>query len=53
MSLEITQHNPEFSTVGQINPEDIVQIAALGYKSVIDNRPDHEGGAWRNLYIVI
>ena len=50
MSIEITQHNPQFSTVGQINPEDIVQIAALGYKSVIDNRPDHEGGASQPLH---
>ena len=50
MNIEITQHNPHFSTVGQINPEDVVQIAALGYKSIIDNRPDFEGGNSQPLH---
>jgi hypothetical protein len=53
MSLEITQHNEEFSTVGQIMPEEVAQIAALGYKSVIDNRPDMEGGHDQPLHIDI
>jgi uncharacterized protein (TIGR01244 family) len=44
MALEITKHNSDFSTVGQISPDEVSQIAALGYKSVIDNRPDMEGG---------
>jgi uncharacterized protein (TIGR01244 family) len=44
MNIEITQHNAEFSTTGQISPDHVAQIAALGYKSVIDNRPDLEGG---------
>jgi uncharacterized protein (TIGR01244 family) len=44
MSLEIIRHNPQFATVGQIQPEDVAEIAQLGFKSVIDNRPDFEGG---------
>lgn len=44
MDFDITPHNAEFSTTGQITPEQIQSIAALGYKSVIDNRPDFEGG---------
>jgi uncharacterized protein (TIGR01244 family) len=50
MNLEITQHNPQFSTVGQINPEDVTQIVALGYKSIIDNRPDLEGGSAQPMH---
>jgi len=53
MSLEITQHNEEFSTVGQITPEEVSEIAALGYKSVIDNRPDMEGGHDQPLHVDI
>jgi uncharacterized protein (TIGR01244 family) len=50
MSLEIVQHTPNFSTVGQIDLNDIPQIAALGFKSVIDNRPDFEGGPTQPLH---
>ena len=42
--LEIVQHHPQFSTVGQIAPEQVTEIAALGFQSIIDNRPDFEGG---------
>lgn len=30
---------------GQINPEHIAQIVEKGFKAVINNRPDFEGGA--------
>ena len=30
---------------GQIGPEHLVQVAEKGFKSVINNRPDMEGGA--------
>jgi uncharacterized protein (TIGR01244 family) len=39
-----TQHNKDFSTSGQIQPEDVTHIANSGYKSIINNRPDFEGG---------
>lgn len=29
---------------GQINPEDILQVVEKGFKSIINNRPDMEGG---------
>lgn len=44
MSVEIACHTELFGTTGQITPEDIQEIATKGYKSVINNRPDGEGG---------
>jgi uncharacterized protein (TIGR01244 family) len=45
MALSITQHTAQFSSAAQLQPEDLAQIAAQGYKTVINNRPDGEGGA--------
>ncbi len=45
MKQEITTHNHQFATCGQIAADDLAEIAALGYRSVICNRPDGEGGA--------
>lgn len=44
MSLPLTRHTDSFATLGQIEPSHISEIANLGYKSVINNRPDGEGG---------
>ena len=44
MSVAITCHNTAFGTAGQIEPAQLVVIAAQGYKSVINNRPDGEAG---------
>jgi uncharacterized protein (TIGR01244 family) len=44
MSLPVSCHTAQFGTLGQIEPSDLAQIAQLGYKSVINNRPDFEGG---------
>ena len=44
MSLPISCHNDQFATLGQIDPSHLVLIAEQGYKSVINNRPDFEGG---------
>jgi uncharacterized protein (TIGR01244 family) len=44
MSIAITCHNTAFGTAGQIDPSHLVDIAAQGYKSVINNRPDGEAG---------
>lgn len=44
MSLPITCHNDQFGTLGQIDPSHLAEIVAQGYKSVINNRPDNEGG---------
>jgi uncharacterized protein (TIGR01244 family) len=44
MSVAITCHNTAFGTAGQIEPAHLTEIAAQGYKSVINNRPDGEAG---------
>lgn len=44
MRLDIIKHSNLFSTTNQINTEDLSDIAAAGYKSIICNRPDEEDG---------
>ena len=44
MSLPVTQHSDTFATIGQLMPEDMSSVAAMGFQSVINNRPDGEGG---------
>lgn len=44
MPIQITQHNANFSTAGQIEAADLPAIAAAGFTTVINNRPDGEGG---------
>lgn len=50
MSVSIISHNSQFGTTGQIFKEDIPEIVAAGYKTVIDNRPDFEGGLDQPLH---
>lgn len=45
MSAAIRQLSPTFAVAPQLTPEDMAEVAAAGYKSVIINRPDYEGGA--------
>ena len=35
---------PNFAVAPQLGPDDMADVAAAGYKSVIINRPDFEGG---------
>lgn len=42
--MEIKQQTAVFSTAPQINADDVAEIAALGFKTIINNRPDLEGG---------
>lgn len=44
MPLQIAGHTDQFGTLGQITPADVAEIARQGYKSIINNRPDGEGG---------
>jgi uncharacterized protein (TIGR01244 family) len=44
MSLPISCHTNLFGTLGQIDSSNLAEIAQLGYKSVINNRPDFEEG---------
>jgi uncharacterized protein (TIGR01244 family) len=45
MTIQITKITDEFSTAPQISVEDIAEVAQLGFKTIINNRPDNEGGA--------
>lgn len=44
MSAPIKQLSPNFAVAPQLGPEDMADVAAAGFKSVIINRPDFEGG---------
>lgn len=44
MPPEITPLNADFSVAPQLQPEQLVDVAAAGFRSVINNRPDFEGG---------
>jgi len=44
MSTTIRPLSPDFAVAPQLTPEDMAEVAAAGYKSVIINRPDYEGG---------
>ena len=44
MSLPIHPLNDGFAVSPQLRPEDMQAVADAGYKSVIINRPDGEGG---------
>jgi uncharacterized protein (TIGR01244 family) len=45
MALNITKMTDDYSTSPQISPSDMAEIASLGFKTIINNRPDLEGGA--------
>ncbi len=36
--------NPNFAVAPQLAPDDMAAVAAAGFRSVINNRPDGEGG---------
>ena len=44
MSITITPLTSDFAVAPQLSPGDFAEIARLGYRSVINNRPDGEGG---------
>lgn len=44
MAIQVNQQTQDFSTTAQINIEDLAEIAQLGFKTIINNRPDNEGG---------
>lgn len=49
MDNPINQLSDAFSCTAQLSVKDITEIADLGYKSIICNRPDGEGGAEQPL----
>ena len=44
MSLPVRSVTPEFYVAAQLAPTDMAAAAAMGFKTVICNRPDMEGG---------
>ncbi len=40
--MDIRKISDEISATGQVRPEDMAVIAAMGFKSIICNRPDGE-----------
>ena len=42
--MQIVRINSSFSVADQIEARDVPALAAAGFKTVIDNRPDLEGG---------
>ncbi|WP_322030677.1 beta-lactamase hydrolase domain-containing protein [Paraburkholderia sp. J76] len=42
--MQITQHDARFASADQITPDDLAAIHAAGYRSIVCNRPDGEGG---------
>lgn len=40
--MDIRQVTPTFSVAGQIAPADVARLAAMGFKTIISNRPDQE-----------
>lgn len=45
MDLQIETLDADFATAPQLLPAQMAAVAAAGYRSVINNRPDGEGGA--------
>jgi uncharacterized protein (TIGR01244 family) len=44
-SLSLQQVTPTFSVAGQLTPAEMEWVAKAGFKSVIANRPEFEGGS--------
>ena len=44
MPLAVQRLSPDVCVTGQLTPEALAEAAALGFRSVINNRPDFEGG---------
>ena len=51
MSLQAL--SPDFAVVGQISPDDVPAIKAAGFRSIVCNRPDGEGGPSQPTYASI
>ena len=42
--MQVTKHTDDFATAPQLAPEHMAALAAHGFTTVINNRPDMEGG---------
>lgn len=44
MTIQVQPLSPDLSVAPQLGPDAMAALADAGYKSVINNRPDFEGG---------
>ena len=44
-TLAVQRLSPDVAVAGQLAPEAMAEAAAQGFRSVINNRPDFEGGS--------
>ncbi len=44
MTINVQPLSPDVSVAPQLGPEAMAPLAQAGYKSVVNNRPDFEGG---------
>jgi uncharacterized protein (TIGR01244 family) len=44
MTLTIQRMNADVAVAGQLDPAAMAEAAAAGFRSVVNNRPDFEGG---------
>jgi uncharacterized protein (TIGR01244 family) len=44
MSIQVQPLSPDLSVAPQLGPDAMAPLAQAGFKSVINNRPDFEGG---------
>ena len=42
--MQFAKISDDFAASAQLRPEDMAEVAAAGFKTVINNRPDGEGG---------
>ncbi|WP_151446614.1 TIGR01244 family sulfur transferase [Lacisediminimonas profundi] len=45
MSVQVKQVSASFAVCPQLGPDDMSWVASQGFRTVINNRPDGEGGA--------
>ncbi len=51
MTISPNYITDDFATTAQITPDDITAIAAAGFHTIINNRPDFEGGETQPLSV--
>jgi uncharacterized protein (TIGR01244 family) len=44
MTVALMRLSPGYAVAPQIGPDDVAEIARLGFKAIVNNRPDFEGG---------
>lgn len=49
MALQFFMRSEQFATAAQITQDDLAEVVRLGFKTVINNRPDGEGGPGQPL----